>query len=65
MLLTNQISTVAFSAALYCLPLTLLGCWAGLRLFSQTSEHRFRNTVLGLLLISGTTLVLQSVLAIV
>lgn len=43
-----------------CLPLSLTGAWLGLRLFRRSGEALFRRVVLGLLLVSGVSLVAQA-----
>jgi len=43
-----------------CLPATLIGAWLGARVYTGVSEAAFRRIVLMLLLISGTVLVVQS-----
>jgi uncharacterized membrane protein YfcA len=41
------------------LPVLLAGSWLGLKLYGRLNEAQFRKTVLGLLLISGVTLLLR------
>jgi uncharacterized protein len=40
------------------LPALAIGTWAGLKLFGKLNDQAFRRVVLGLLLISGASLLL-------
>lgn len=60
MMATGKIDKTVITATSYCLPATILGTSIGLRFYSKTGEAGFRRIVLGLLLISGTILVVQS-----
>jgi uncharacterized membrane protein YfcA len=43
---------------LLCLPAMLIGVWLGLRLYARVDERQFRKIVLGMLLVSGISLIL-------
>ena len=60
LLFTGRIDGAAASAALYCIPMTFVGTWIGLRLYSSAGEAGFKKVVLTLLLASGAILVWQS-----
>lgn len=57
---TDQLSSIVLSSAVYCLPGTVIGTWIGLYFYSATGEQTFKNVILGLLMISGAILILQS-----
>ncbi|HRY23586.1 MAG: sulfite exporter TauE/SafE family protein [Geminicoccaceae bacterium] len=63
MLLAGQIDGSVVRAVAWCLPVTVLGTWIGLRLYSAAGEALFKRIVLILLLISGGILVTQSITA--
>ena len=63
MVMTGQIGGAVVTAAAGCLPLTILGTWIGLRLYSAAGEAVFKRIVLVLLMVSGGILVAQSVAA--
>lgn len=62
MALGGAIDRDVLIVAAVCLPMTLLGAWAGARSFAGTGETTFRRVVLGLLLISGAVLVGEAVI---
>lgn len=59
MTLAGQVNGVVINSFLFAVPATLLGAWTGARLYHRTSEAMFRMVVQGLLLLSGTMLVIQ------
>lgn len=63
MLLAGRIDRSVVTAVAYCLPVTVLGTWIGLKLYSGAGEALFKRIVLVLLLISGGILVTQSIAA--
>lgn len=56
-LLTAEVGRLAFAA----LPGTFVGAWLGARTYRRLSDQRFHEVVLGLLGISGLTLVWTSI----
>jgi uncharacterized membrane protein YfcA len=46
---------------LWALPGTLLGAWLGARAYQRLSDHHFHQLVLGLLAVSGVTLIWPSI----
>lgn len=60
MLVGGQLNASVLGLALVCLPVSLLGAAIGARLYRAVAENAFRRIVLVLLLISGASLVVQS-----
>jgi uncharacterized membrane protein YfcA len=62
MALTGAIDARVLILAGLCLPVTLASAWLGAHSYGKLSEAAFRQVVLGLLLVSGSGLILQAVL---
>ena len=60
MAVAGQVDGLVLSALLFSVPATILGAWLGTRLYRRASEATFRRVVLGLLLLSGSMLVVQA-----
>jgi uncharacterized membrane protein YfcA len=60
MAIGGQIKTETLQIALLCLPATLLGAFAGARIYVGVSQQTFQRVVLCLLLISGCILIAQT-----
>jgi uncharacterized membrane protein YfcA len=56
---TGMIGTGTAALFLIGLPALALGTWAGLKSFGHLNEAGFRRVVLGLLLVSGISLVFR------
>lgn len=61
MTLAGQVSGVVLGSFFFAVPATVIGAWSGARLYHRTSEATFRNVIQGLLLLSGSMLVVQEV----
>ena len=61
MAISGQLSSGVLWIALACLPATLLGAWAGARIYGAVSPQTFQRVVLGLLLVSGAILLAQAI----
>ncbi len=59
MTLAGQVDDVVLGSFLFAVPATVIGAWSGARLYHRTSEAVFRKVVQGLLLLSGSMLVIQ------
>jgi uncharacterized membrane protein YfcA len=57
---TGQIEQRVIWLAVLAFPMTLLGAWAGTRVYRSLSDTNFRDLVLGLLFLSGAGLVWSS-----
>jgi len=62
MAVAGEIGAGVLTLAGLCLPVTLAAAWLGAHSYGRLSEAAFRQVVLGLLLVSGTGLILQAVL---
>ncbi|HEY2135342.1 MAG TPA: sulfite exporter TauE/SafE family protein [Xanthobacteraceae bacterium] len=60
MVISGQITSRLMWIALMCLPATLVGAWAGARVYVGVSPQTFQRVVLVLLLLSGCLLIGQS-----
>jgi uncharacterized membrane protein YfcA len=61
MVIGGQVTLAVLSAAVICLPATLISAWIGARAYVGVSPQTFRYVVLCLLLLSGCALVVQAV----
>jgi uncharacterized membrane protein YfcA len=57
---TGQVAQRVIWLAVLAFPMTLLGAWAGTRVYHSLSDTNFRDLVLGLLFLSGVGLVWSS-----
>lgn len=57
---SGQLDLAVAGIALTCLPATVLGAWLGARAYTVVSPDVFRRIILGLLCVSGWTLIIQS-----
>ena len=55
----GQVDDIVLTSLLFSVPATVVGAWSGAHLYRRASERTFRTVVLGLLLLSGTMLVVQ------
>ncbi len=60
MLISGQANRDVIVLAVVCLPFTLSGAWIGMRLYRVVNEQWFRKLILMLLLLSGVTLLNQT-----
>ena len=61
MAISGQLASGVLWVALVCLPATLIGAWAGARVYGAVSPRTFQRVVLGLLLVSGMILLGQAI----
>ena len=54
----DMIDTEMLERFLWCLPAIVLGTWLGLMVYRRLDEQRFRQVILGLILVSGIALIL-------
>ena len=52
------VGSETFERFLWCLPAIVLGTWLGLVVYRRLNEQRFRQLILGLILVSGIALIL-------
>jgi hypothetical protein len=58
---TGLVKTAVIRLALVSFPATVLGAWLGTRVYHALSDRNFRDVVLGLLVLSGITLLWSSI----
>ena len=56
----GQVDALTVKVAVLCLPGTVAGAWVGARAYRKVSDRLFKQVVLGLLMLSGAILVVQS-----